>query len=98
VDGPDRARGFKFLKNSDNFNWAENRKWRLVGPESGLDRMESTLFVLVMLSRTARSAATSGGLQSLTTSPTRTTSIHAIKAATPIGLKWLNPRHLVEEP
>jgi len=50
--------------------------------------MESTLFVLVMLSRTARSAA-SGGLRSLTTSPTRTTSIHAIKAATSISLKWL---------
>jgi len=43
--------------------------------------MDATLFALVILSRTARSAAASGGLRSLTRSPTRTTSIHAIKAA-----------------
>jgi hypothetical protein len=49
--------------------------------ESGFDRMDSTLFVLMILSRTARSAAASGGLRSLTKSSTRTTGIHAIKAA-----------------
>ncbi|HET9322056.1 MAG TPA: hypothetical protein VFO27_19835, partial [Bryobacteraceae bacterium] len=51
------------------------------GAESGLDRSDGTLFVLMILSRTARSAAAFGGLRSLTRLPTRTTSIHAIKAA-----------------
>jgi hypothetical protein len=62
------------------------------GPESGLDRLDSTLFALMILSRTAPSAqlrasstrygvAASGGLRSLTKSSTRTTSIQAIKAA-----------------
>src|SRR5580658_10592271 len=50
------------------------------GLESGLDRLDSALFVLVILSRTARSAAASGGLRSLTRSPTRTTGSQAIKA------------------
>jgi hypothetical protein len=57
------------------------------GPESGLDRMDSTLFVLATLSRTARSAAAFGGLRSLTRSPTRTTGVHVIKAATSITKK-----------
>jgi hypothetical protein len=51
--------------------------------------MDSTLFVLAVLSRTARSAAASGGLRSLTTSPTRTTGIHAIKAATSISFNGI---------
>ena len=38
----------------------------------GLDRMDSVLFALMILSRTARSAAAFGGLRSLTRSPTRT--------------------------
>ena len=37
-----------------------------IGPESGLDRMDSVLFALMILSRTARSAAAFGGLRSLT--------------------------------
>jgi len=43
--------------------------------------LDSTLFVLMILSRTARSAAASGGQRSLTRSSTRTTGIQAIKAA-----------------
>jgi hypothetical protein len=43
--------------------------------------MDSTLFALMILSRTARSAAAYGGRRSLTRSSTRTTGIHAIKAA-----------------
>src|SRR5580658_1323881 len=63
------------------------------GLESGLDRLDSTLFVLAFLSRTARSAAASGGLRSLTRRPTRTTSIHAIKAAFWAILFLLDPKH-----
>jgi hypothetical protein len=43
------------------------------------------LFVLMNLSRTARSAAAFGGRRSLTSSSTRTTCIQAIKPATPIS-------------
>jgi len=61
--------------------------------------MESILFALVILSRTPPSArlrasstgygaAASGGLRSLTRSPTLTTSIHAIKAASD---QWYRP-------
>jgi hypothetical protein len=56
-------------------------KKTIEGRESGLDRTESILFALTILSRTARRAAASGGLRSLTRLSTRTTSIHAIKAA-----------------
>src|SRR5580692_9563343 len=65
--------------------------------ESGLDRLDSTLFALMILSRTARSAAAFGGPRSLTRSSTRTTSIQAIKAATPISLNCIDRRR-VEEP
>src|SRR5580704_2553855 len=40
--------------------------------DGGLDRLGGQLFVLMKLSRTARSAAAFGGLRSLTTSSTRT--------------------------
>src|SRR5580692_11205535 len=67
-------------------------KMRYVGPESGLDRMDSTLFVLAILSRIKdrplarlRASLTRYGRRrfapSLTRSSTRTTSIQAIKAA-----------------
>ena len=52
--------------------------------------MDSTLFALMILSRTARSAAAFGGLRSLTRRPTRTTSVHAIKAATSISAGFTN--------
>jgi hypothetical protein len=55
------------------------------GRESGLDRMDGILFVLMISSRAARSAAAFGGHRPLTKSSTRTTSIHAIKAATRSG-------------
>jgi hypothetical protein len=56
------------------------------GPESGLDRMDSTLFVLAILSRIEDRRRRRRFAPSLTRLPTRTTSIHAIKAAIPIGL------------
>src|SRR4029077_7240455 len=40
-----------------------------------------TVFVLAVSSRAARSAAAFGGRRPLTKPPTRTTSVHAIKAA-----------------
>src|SRR5580692_8112518 len=49
------------------------------------------LFVLMTLSRTARSAAASGGRRSLTRSSTRTTSIQAIKAATRSAYRSRSP-------
>jgi hypothetical protein len=62
------------------------------GRESGLDRMDGIPFVLMISSRAAPSArlrasstryraAAFGGRRPLTKSSTRTTSIHAIKAA-----------------
>jgi hypothetical protein len=48
--------------------------------------MDSVLFALMILSRTARSAAAFGGLRSLKRSSTRTTGSHAIKAA--LSISW----------
>jgi len=53
--------------------------------------LDGTLFALMMLSRTAQSAAAFGGLRSLTTSSTRTTSIQAIKAAHRSGEMCIAP-------
>jgi hypothetical protein len=63
------------------------------GRESGLDRMESILFALIILSRiedrrrrrrhsASKTRVTALMAPSLTRLSTRTTSIHAIKAAT----------------
>jgi hypothetical protein len=41
VDGPDRARGFKLLKKSDNFTWRSKQRMAPHGLESGLDRLDS---------------------------------------------------------
>jgi hypothetical protein len=49
--------------------------------ESGLDRMDSTLFVLMILSRIEDRRRRRRFAPSLTKSSTRTTGIHAIKAA-----------------
>jgi hypothetical protein len=57
-------------------------KKTIEGRESSLDRMDGTLFALIISSRAARSAAAFGGCRPLTNSSTRTTSIQAIKAAT----------------
>jgi hypothetical protein len=57
----------------------------LKGPESGLDRLDSTLFVLAILSRIADRRRRRRFAPSVTRLPTRTTSIQAIKAATPIS-------------
>jgi hypothetical protein len=51
------------------------------GRESGLDRMDGILFALVILSRIEDRRRRRRVAPSLTRSPTRTTSIHAIKAA-----------------
>jgi allantoinase len=72
------------------------------GLESGLDRMDSTLFVLAILSRiedrrrrrrhsASKTRVTALMAPSLTGSPTRTTGSHAIKAATRSVSDWLNP-------
>jgi hypothetical protein len=45
---------------------------RLHWSEDGIDRMDAGLFVLMILSRTAQSAAAFSGLRSLTKSSTRT--------------------------
>src|SRR5580704_10267049 len=66
------------------------------GPESGLDRLDSTLFVLMFLSRiedrrrrrrrsASKTRVTALMAPSLTRTSTRTTSIQAIKAASPIS-------------
>src|SRR5580700_4571934 len=60
------------------------------GPESGLDRMDSTLFVLAFLSRIEDRRRRRRFAPSLTRMPTRTTSIHAIKAATSISLNCID--------
>src|SRR5580704_11856343 len=72
------------------------QRWVSEGPESGLDRMDSTLFALMILSRIVdrplarlRASLTRYGRRrfapSLTRSSTRTTSIQAIKAAISIS-------------
>jgi hypothetical protein len=43
--------------------------------DGGLDRLDAELFVLMILSRTAQSAAAFGGLRSLTKSSTRTETL-----------------------
>jgi hypothetical protein len=57
------------------------RRYMSNGGESGLDRLDSTLFVLVILSRIEDRRRRRRFAPSLTRSPTRTTSIQAIKAA-----------------
>jgi hypothetical protein len=78
------------------------KKKTIEGRESGLDRMDGTLFALVILSgivdrrrrrrhSASKTRVTALMAPSLTRSPTRTTSIHAIKAATPISQNNIDP-------
>jgi hypothetical protein len=53
--------------------------------------MDSTLFALAILSRIEDRRRRRRFAPSLTRSPTRTTSIHAIKAATPISQNNIDP-------
>jgi hypothetical protein len=63
------------------------------GGESGLDRLESTLFALMILSRIADRRRRRRFAPSLTRSSTRTTSIQAIKAAHRSGKICIGPTY-----